>query len=96
MNSEESLSMFGTMLGTVAGWYFGGPMGGAIGGSVVGSLFGLPAKYKAEGKRQRALSKAQTAQNKILLEKLNKDKENLYSSVQSSVLQTSGAMGAVY
>ena len=96
MNTEESMSMFGTLLGTAVGWYFGGPLGGAIGGSVAGELFGAPAKRRAQQEEQKKLTEAQVAQNKILHEKFKRDSAELYSSVSSSINQTSGAMGAVY
>lgn len=96
MNSEESLSMFGTILGTAVGWYFGGPMGGAIGGSLVGGLFGAIGGRDEQERQQRKLAKAQYRQQQALEAKIKRDNMELYSNVQSSVLQTSGAMGAVY
>lgn len=51
---------------------------------------------REQNKQQRKLAKTQAEQANLLLEKVKADKAELYSSVKSSVAQTSGAMGAIY
>lgn len=96
MSSGEGWTLFGSILGTAVGGYIGGPFGAAIGGSLLGGAFGSWGGASEAEKQQKKLMQAQSRQNKILLEKLNRDKEELFSSVRSSVSQTSGAMGAIY
>lgn len=96
MNNYESSSMFGTLLGTGVGWYFGGPIGGAILGSAFGGITGMFGGRREQKRQQKELAKAQKQQAHMLYEKTKADQEDLYSAVQSSINQTSGAMGAVY
>lgn len=96
MNSEESMTLVGTGIGTAVGWYFGGPLGGAVLGSLFGSLLGGWGSARKQKDQQRKLAKQQIEQANILRQKIRADNAGLYSSVQSSIAQTSGAMGAVY
>lgn len=96
MNSEESMTLVGTGIGTAVGWYFGGPMGGAVLGSLFGSLLGGWGSQRKQKAQQRKLAEQQIEQANILRQKIKADNAGLYSAVQSSVAQTSGAMGAVY
>lgn len=96
MTDYESSSMFGTLLGTGIGWAVAGPIGGAVLGSVMGGLFGSFGSRKEQQREQAKLQAAQMKQANLLREKIQADNANLFSSVQSSVAQTSGAMGAIY
>lgn len=49
-----------------------------------------------QNREQIRLAKAQITQSNLLHEKIQADNAGLYSAVQSSIAQTSGAMGAVY
>lgn len=49
-----------------------------------------------QNREQVRLAKAQITQSNLLREKIQADNAGLYSAVQSSIAQTSGAMGAVY
>lgn len=96
MNSEESMTLVGTGIGTAVGWYFGGPIGGAVLGSLFGSLLGGFGSARKQKAQQRQLAEQQIEQANLLRQKIKADNAGLYSAVQSSVAQTSGAMGAVY
>lgn len=96
MNSEESMTLVGTGIGTAVGWVYGGPIGGAVLGSLFGSLLGGFGSQRKQKAQQRALAEQQMEQARILRQKIKADNAGLYSAVQSSVAQTSGAMGAVY
>lgn len=52
--------------------------------------------YREQKKQQQQLAQAQIKQSNLLREKIKADSADLFSSVKSSVAQTSGAMGAVY
>lgn len=98
MTDYESSSMFGTLLGTGIGLAIPGVglLGGAVLGSVMGGLFGSFGSRKEQQREQAKLQVAQMKQANLLREKIQADNANLFSSVQSSVAQTSGAMGAIY
>ena len=96
MNTEEGFSLFGNLLGGAIGWWAGGPMGASIGASLVGGAFGSWAGASEQEKQQKKLAEAQKKQSEVLRRKLKADTAELHSAVQSSVLQTSGAMGAIY
>lgn len=93
MQGSESVSTFGSLLtiGTTAINPFLGMAVGVLGG-LGSSLFGK----REQEKEQKKLEKLQKFQQGQLLNKLKADNEELYSSVRSSIAQTSGAMGAVY
>lgn len=95
MNNSESLntavysaagaaSMFSSLL----------PFVGA--GLMAYSMFTSAKAAKEQKKQQRALADAQIKQANLLREKIKADNAGLYSSVQSSISQKSGPMGAVY
>lgn len=98
MNNYESSSMFGTLLGAGIGLLVpgGGLLGAALGGSLLGGLFGSFGSQREQRNQQERLKALQKTQEKLLLQKTKADNEALFSAVQSSVAQTSGAMGAVY
>lgn len=94
----ESASMFGAMLGGAAGSIIPGvgTMVGALVGGTVGSVVDVFTSHHKQKKQQQALAAEQAKQAKLLHEKLKADTAELYSSVQSAVSTTGGAMGAVY
>lgn len=98
MNNYESSSMFGTLLGAGIGFLIpgGGLLGAALGGSLLGGLFGSFGAQREQKKEQEKLRRAQEKQTKLLIEKTKADTAELYSTVRSSIGQTSGAMGAIY
>lgn len=95
---ESSYSVFGGLTGAAigsvipgVGTLIGGLVGGALGS--IGGMFGSSHRRKKE--RQQLLE-LQRKQEETLRQKLKADTADLYSSVQSAVSQTSGAMGALY
>lgn len=96
MSSGEGWTLFGTILGTAVGGYVGGPMGAAIGGSLLGGAFGSWGGAAEREKQQKKLFEQQKRQSDILRQKIKADTAELNSAVRSAVVQTSGAMGAVY
>lgn len=95
MNSNESSSMFGTLLGMGIGAMIPG-VGLVLGGMLGGSLGGMFGSSRQQKKEQEKLRRAQSQQAEILREKAKADSAELFSSVQSAISQTSGAMGAIY
>lgn len=95
---ESAYSMFGNFIGSTIGRFWG-PIGGLIGGKAgtdIGNFFGSWKRSRREKEEREKYLSMQQKQANILREKIKADNAGLYSAVQSSVTQTSGAMGAIY
>lgn len=95
---ESAYSMFGNFIGSTIGSYWG-PIGSMIGGKAgtdAGNFIGSIFRSRREKKEREKYLQLQKRQEDILRERIKADNAGLYSAVQSSLAQTSGAMGAVY
>lgn len=73
-----------------------GLLGVALGGMLGGQIGGLFGSNKEQKRQQEKLRREQSNQARLLIEKTKADSAELFSSVKSSISQSSGAMGAIY